>query len=331
MKPEARIPADDEARALALAQIPATYGVPAPPDESSLTLGVAALRRFLAAYPAHPRAVRAAFDVGESQRARGKSDAALAAFASFLNGEGFQAESEEARKDLAELSMTATYLSGEILLGQGRFDAAVAAWEGYLAKFPNGPRSADAQRSILEAGLRKADDQIRLGRYAEARALWSAFVAGNPLDPRVPEILFQVGQSHLPEKQFDQAVVAWSTLLGKFPGTEPAAHAQFLASSILEVEKGMLAEAVEGYKKIQVQPWAAQAAQRIAVMETKSLTVVTPRGFRSGETAVLKIATRNLERLTFTAYKLNAESYFRKKHGFENVEALDIGLVAPAA
>ncbi|WP_165243823.1 MG2 domain-containing protein [Paludisphaera soli] len=331
MKPEARTRADDEARALALAQIPATYGVPAPPDESSLTLGVAALRRFLAAYPAHPRAVRAAFDVGESQRARGKSDAALAAFASFLNGEGFKAESEEARKDLAELSMTATYLSGEILLGQGRFDEAVAAWEGYLAKFPNGPRSADAQRSILEAGLRKADDQIRLGRYAEARALWSAFVAGNPLDPRVPEILFQVGQSHLPEKQFDQAVAAWSTLLGKFPGTEPAAHAQFLASSILEVEKGMLAEAVEGYKKIQVQPWAAQAAQRIAVMETKALTVVTPRGFRSGETAVLKIATRNLERLTFTAYKLNAESYFRKKHGFENVEALDIGLVAPDA
>ncbi|WP_156512722.1 MG2 domain-containing protein [Planctomyces sp. SH-PL62] len=331
MKPEERTPADEDSRALALAQIPATYGVPAPTDDPSLTLGVAALQRFLAAFPAHPRAVRAAFDVGASQHARGKSDAALAAFGRFLAGDGFKAESDEARKDLAELSMTATFLSGEILLGQGKFDEAVAAWEGYLAKFPNGPQSADAQRSILEARLRKADDEIRLGRHAEARALWAEFVAQNPLDARVPEILFQIGRSHLPEKQFDQAIAAWSTLLGKFPGVEPAAHAQFLTGTILEVEKGTLAEAVEAYKKIQIQPWAAQAAQRIAVMETKALTVVTPRAFRSGEAPFLKVATRNLERLTFTAYKLNAESYFRKKHGFENVEALDIGLVAPDA
>ena len=49
-------------------------------------------------------------------------------------------------------------------------------------------------------------------------------------------------------------------------------------------------------------------------MEAKALTVVTPRTFRSGETPHLKITTRNLETLTFTAYKLNAEAYFRKKH-----------------
>ena len=49
-------------------------------------------------------------------------------------------------------------------------------------------------------------------------------------------------------------------------------------------------------------------------MEAKALTVVTPRAFRSGETPHLKIATRNLETLTFTAYKLDAEAYFRKKH-----------------
>ena len=50
-------------------------------------------------------------------------------------------------------------------------------------------------------------------------------------------------------------------------------------------------------------------------MEAKALTVVTPRTFRSGETPHLKITTRNLEKLTFTAYKLNPEAYFRKKHG----------------
>ena len=66
-------------------------------------------------------------------------------------------------------------------------------------------------------------------------------------------------------------------------------------------------------------------------MEAKALTVVTERAFRSGETPQLKIATRNLEKLTFTAYKLDPETYFRKKHALSGVEALDIGLVAPDA
>ena len=45
----------------------------------------------------------------------------------------------------------------------------------------------------------------------------------------------------------------------------------------------------------------------------------------------MKISTRNLENLSFAAYKLSAEAYFRKKHALEHVEALDIGLVAPDA
>ena len=66
-------------------------------------------------------------------------------------------------------------------------------------------------------------------------------------------------------------------------------------------------------------------------MEAKALTVVTPRAFRSGEVGHLKVATRNIDKLTFTAYKLSAEAYFRKKHALGGVESLDIGLVAPDA
>ncbi len=66
-------------------------------------------------------------------------------------------------------------------------------------------------------------------------------------------------------------------------------------------------------------------------MEGKRLAVVSPRAFRSGETAQLRVTTRNLENLTFSAYKLNPEAYFRKKHALGGVGALDIGLVAPDA
>ena len=87
-----------------------------------------------------------------------------------------------------------------------------------------------------------------------------------------------------------------------------------------------------GFQKVSVQPWQVQAQQRIAVDGVRaSLTVITPRTFRSGETSHLKVTTRNLETLTFTAYKLNAEAYFRKKQALGNVESLDIGLVAADA
>ena len=318
-------------RAQALSEVPSTYGMPNPPDDTSLNLGVAAIKRFLAAAPAHPRAVRAAFEIGAAYQARGKDTQALDTFTRFLKEDGFKVEADEACRNWAELSMTASFRVGRILYGQQQFAEAIAAWRGYLARFPNGPQSADAQRWILEAQLAIAADHLNRGHFAEARAAWSEFVSQNPLDRRLPAILFQIGESFEKEKQFDRAIAAWEPLTSKFPGSEPAARAQFEIAAIFETEKGDPAEAIERFKKISVQPWQSQARQRIAVMESKHLVVVTPRTFRSGEDAHLKITTRNIETLNFTAYKLSAEAYFRKKNTLANVETLDIGLVAPDA
>ena len=227
--------------------------------------------------------------------------------------------------------MAARFQVGQILQGQGKFDEAIAAYKGYLAKYPNGPQSADAQRALLDVQVLIAQDLLRREKYAEARAAFLAFAAQNPLDARVPQLLFEVGQAYHAEKKYDEAIAAWETLAGKFPGTEPAGHAQFAIAVTLEVDKGDPAAAIERYQKVAVEPWHGQARQRIAVMEAKALTVVTERAFRSGETPQLKIATRNLEKLTFTAYKIDPETYFRKKHALRGVEALDIGLVAPDA
>ena len=97
------------------------------------------------------------------------------------------------------------------------------------------------------------------------------------------------------EKKFDEAIAAWVPLTSRFPGSEPAAHAQFLTAALFETEKGDPAAAIERFKKITIEPWRSQALQRIAVMESRALTVVTPRAFRTGEAASLKITTRNLE------------------------------------
>jgi uncharacterized protein YfaS (alpha-2-macroglobulin family)/TolA-binding protein len=310
-----------------------TFGIPSPPDDTQLNLGVAALRRFLQAQPAHPKAVQAAYDLGASYLARGKSQEALDAFRAFLKGDDEKAAGDEASRTRAELRMTATFQIAQVLQGQARFAEAIEAYQGYLAQYPNGPQSADAQRAILDVRLAIAEALERDGEHARARAAWTEFAAANPLDARVPEALYRVGRSFLLEKprQIDGAVAAWEALAGKFPGTEPAGHAQFDAAALFETEKADPAAAIERFRKIEVEPWKSRAAQRVAVMESKSLVVITPRPFRSGESAHLQITTRNLETLSFAAFRLDPEAYFRKKHQLAGVESLDIALVAPDA
>ncbi len=318
-------------RARSLHRIARTYGIPNPPDDTQLNLGVGALRRFLADHPAHPEAARAAFEVGESYLSRNQGEAAIEAFRAFLKGDSFRAVTDEARRELADLSMTASFLVARTLQGQGKFAEAIAAYQGYLGRYPDGPQSADAQRAVLDAQLQIAAEALARDKPAEARAAWMGFVARNPLDPRVPQVLFEAGLSFQAEKKFDEAIAAWEALIGKFPGSEPAAHARFEVASIFEVEKGDPAGAIERFRQVGVDPWKAEAAQRVAVMESRALTVVSPRAFRSGETAHLKVTTRNLETLTFTAFKLNAEAYYRKKQVLGGVGSLDVGLVAPDA
>jgi tetratricopeptide (TPR) repeat protein len=330
-KPADATPGTSALRAMALFELSSTYGIPNPPDDNSLSLGVAAASRFLAAFPEHAKAVSAAYSLGASYLARGKTAQALEAFTRFLKSEGFTVASDEARRDWARLSMAASFQVAQIFQSQGKYTEAIAAWKDYLAKFPNGSQTADAQRAILDTQLLIASEHRARKRFAEARSAWSEFVALNPLDARVPQAFFDIGESFATEKKYDQAITAWESLTSKFPNTEPAAHAQFAIAALHETEKGDLAQAIELFKKIALEPWKSQAAQRVAVMESNSLIVRTPRTFRSGEVAQLEITTRNIESLKLTAYKLSALAYFRKKHAIEGVESLDIGLVAADA
>src|SRR5262245_56109765 len=144
-----------DTRARALYGIARTHGIPAPADDSQMNLGVAALRRTLAAYPSHTLAVRASYEVAASYLVRGKSQEALAAFEAFLKRDD-PGGNDEARRERAVLLMSAQFQVGRILQGQGKFDEAIAAYKDYLAKYPNGPQSADAQRAVLDVQVQIA-------------------------------------------------------------------------------------------------------------------------------------------------------------------------------
>ncbi len=321
----------DEIRARALFGIAETYGLPTPGDVDQLSLGLAALRRYLEAYPNHEKAVLAAYWLGLSAENQGKSESALEAYKTFLSEREFEAITEVAREQLATLRMEVAFRIGLVLQQQERFNEAIDAFRGYLAQYPDGPQSANAQRAILTTELLIAQNHMRNERFEEARESWREFVRENPLDSRVPQILFAIGTSYGTEEKFEEAIAAWETLAGKFPGTEPAGHAQYQIGLILEVEENRPAAAIEQYKKVAVGPWQDRARQRIAVMQSTTMAVITPRAFRSSETPELEITTRNVQSLTFRAYKLDPEDYFRKKLALGGVESLDIGLVAPDA
>jgi TolA-binding protein len=106
----------------------------------------------LTAFPAEARAPRAAFSIGESYQARGKTTEALDAFDQLLKEDGIKVETDQARRDWAEVAMAASFQVGMILQAQERFAEAIAAWKGYLARFPNGPQSADAFAKLAARG-----------------------------------------------------------------------------------------------------------------------------------------------------------------------------------
>ena len=72
---------------------------------------------------------------------------------------------------MVSFALVATFRVAQLLQGQGKYDEAIAAYRGYLAKFPDGPQSADAQRAILDTKLQAAADALSREKYADARAL----------------------------------------------------------------------------------------------------------------------------------------------------------------
>ena len=300
-----------------------------PAEAANYSLQIAALKRVLTSNPEHPLAVKAAYEIGEIARARGWNEEALQAFRAFLRGEGYQATTDEAKRTRDRLILRAAFEVGEVLASEGLYAEAIAAWKDQLTRFPNAPGSADAQRAILKAQLDSAQELARNKKFAEARAVWKTFLAENPLDERAPQVSYQIAETLRDEGKFDDAITALEALIGRFGTGEAVEHARYLLGLIQEENKGAPEQALEQYRKVADSIWKNQARSRITIMEARLMRVVTPRTFRTSEVAHLQISTRNLERLSFSTYKLDPEAFFRKKQALNGVEALDISLVAP--
>ncbi len=212
----------------------------------------------------------------------GLSQQALDAFRAFLDGQGYRAETPQARRRQAELAAQATFQVGGILQAQGKLAEASAAFARYVDRFPSGPQLADAQRAILDIELAVADDHDRRGRFEQARAAREAFVARNPLDPRVPLALFRNGRSLLAEGQVDRAIAAWEGLIARFPADAESARPHWEIARVFEEKKADPARAIEHLRTRQERALAVEGERtdrrpRVAVARRRHAADSTAR------------------------------------------------------
>jgi len=329
-------------------QIARTFGMPAPGTVGDLELGVAALERFLKAYPKHKLAPQAEFDIAQGYAHHGRYDQAIAQLQSLI---GNEAHAET--KQIAD----ARKLLGDSYFAQKKFVEAIAAWREFLDKHPTNAGWANVQRLVINSEFQMGEEQRRQKNYAAARKQWETFLNKYPLDSRAAQLLLRFGEMNYAaavteqrkeldgkqagddapdsrrvtpaaQKLFDLAIADWTRLVSKYPGSNEASRAAYLIGVTLEDRLGRLPAALEAYKKV---AGASQslAQKRIAGLTSHRLEVVTDRKYRTNERAKIKLRTRNLEKVTVAVYRIDMIDYFRKMHLADGVESLDIALIDP--
>jgi tetratricopeptide (TPR) repeat protein len=337
----------------------ATYRLPKP-SVGELEAGLRAARAFLASHPADPRAAVVAWGMAESAQHHGRSDQAVKLFGRFVDRTDFRLPEGELRDApiegvgkspvewIDERTKLAVHRVGAIRFAQRRFEEAIEAFHGYVARYPDGPQWSAAQKGIIDARFEMAIDAVANGKADDARADLEGFLRSYPLDGRAPRILFLLGQLHatradrlaapgdevaIPAEEireaYEAAIADWTRLVGKYPRTEESSLALYRIGLIREERFGEPEEALATYRRLTWGSWGGHARARIALLTRKQLSLETERVFRTNEIARVKVRLRNVETLTVKRYALDLEAYFRKTHGAGGVESLDVALIQP--
>ena len=224
-------------------------------------LGIAALRRFLAADPGHAMAVEAAYQVADAERQVGRSEAGPRRLPRRSStATAIAPRRPEARRRQAELAAIGHVpgrphppAAGQAGRGRRGLDATISTASPTAPSSPT--PSADPRH---RARHRRRARPPTAGSKRPARR--EAFVARNPLDPRVPLALFRNGRSFLAEGQADRAVAAWENLIARFPADVQAARAHWEIARIFEEKKADPGRAIERLRRSARSPGSRRPA-----------------------------------------------------------------------
>lgn len=302
-------------------EIAVSYGVPRPAPRD-LDRAVKALTDLARDYPDHEQAKVALFLTAQCYQHVGRSEDALKALGAFLD--------QDHGPDLGEVAL-AREMVGDVLAGQGKLVAAIQAWRAYLSAHPSHKDWERVQRAIVDTEFRMAHEAFAAGKkeFDKARRLFAEFGRSYPIDHRNPEILFLLGEMLFAEENYELAREAFARCVSKYPGKEASSHAQFRIGEIYESKVFNYLDALKAYQKVTWGSWAVKARERIERLTKKSLCLFTEKTYRTGEKAVFKLTSRNIEKVRVRVFRLDLETYFRATHTADSVDRLDIEVIEP--
>ncbi|MCH7227488.1 tetratricopeptide repeat protein [Haloferula sp. A504] len=337
-----------------------SYNLPHPaPGE--LDQAILEARDFLKRHPKHPRATDTSRLIALTYRNFGRTDDAIAAYQDFATGANFTFVPEDGEIDpeiktgvscsetFENWTREAVFMIGELRFRQKDYEAAIRQWREYIARFPNGAQWSQCQSGIINAQFQIGIDAVAAKDYDVAGGHFDKFLQDHPLDPRARQILFTLGQIQhaqaveLEESMEDpdeetrekiaghyrKAVEEWEKLVSKYPNTEESSLALYRIGQVQEEKLGELEQALATYQRLNWGSWSGQASQRFAQLTAHSLSARTERTFRTNEDVFIEVTSRNAPKLTLSQYFLNLEAYFRKTHGIEGIDGLDVDLIQP--
>ncbi|MCA9189825.1 MAG: tetratricopeptide repeat protein, partial [Planctomycetales bacterium] len=311
---------DSERIAEATYDLALTYQLPQPPSTPALDMGVAAARNFIEKYPQHPWLGKAYLLIAQSYKSVQRIDDAQRALDEFLKD-----QRNAARDEYPE----SLFLLGQCQQLRNEFDAALATWRRYLQDFPAHRRWHEAQQAIIDTEYQIAAKARQDRQYDLARNQFEAFLTKYPLDHRISEVMYTLGEMQYQQQRWQAAIDDWRNVVMKFADTDVASRAQYRIAVTYEQHLSQFEKALEEYRKVAKGARVHDAQQRIAQLIAKSMAICTERTFRTDEMPQVKLTCRNLESVTVRVYSIDLETYFRKMHLATGVEQLDVSLIDP--
>lgn len=98
------------------------------------------------------------------------------------------------------------------LLQEGRYPAAITAFEGYLERYPDGPLTDNAQYWLGEAYYVTREYRTALASFQQVPDRF-------PNSQKVPDAMLKIGYVHYELQEWDRARAVLTEVVGRFPGT----------------------------------------------------------------------------------------------------------------
>ncbi len=322
---------DSPFAALSLVRLGESYSPLGTADEDARNRGVEYWREFRRTYPAHEDGEQVAYDIGEAFFKAGRFDAAVEEFRAYLAAFPDAKHSPAAQDRIAR----AFYQRAD-------FDQAMAEWKSFLGKWPNHELWTQVQGAIAQAVFAKGAHPFNQGTQgkepdaallAKAEEAFKAFLVTYPVHERSGEAQYFLGEIRYRLKDFAGAISEWKVAATKYAETKWASAALFRIAAAEEKDLGNLPRAIEGYEELvgrySASSEAAAAKALLDQFRGKTLELVTERVLRTDEKCRVKLRTRNIEALSFRAYRVNAEEIFRRRLTLSGIEAIVVDVVKP--